>query len=304
MSLVRVCCRFVGLMEKLVAIENHYTMTRSNELNWSESPFKQKKIDHLFHYTTEFERLLKILKNGFSPSYCYENIDEYEYYIPMVSFCNIPITDVQLYMRYGEYGIGINLEWARKQTISPVVYIHDSTPFRGLHRRINQILLNDYVFHSVKRKIEGASTGNEMDDNKDSDFIQKLKYINDQTVPAIQFFKNWKTVHKGVEIITYHEREWRFIPILENNYRLIGSSTLPEFTQLKNDNYKPKPHFPEFSLKFDSIENLRYIIVKDVSEREIAIEKLEHIFGKKALVESILAGKLLIVTSDTVRNDF
>lgn len=189
-----------GAVSNVVTIEDHNTMTETTEYQVAKPSFKQKKISHLFHYTTEFDILLNIIENGFSPSYCYENIDELEYYIPMVSFCNIPITDVQLYMRYGEYGIGIDLEWARKRSISPVVYIHDSTPFKGLHRRINEILLNNYLFKSLQSLTLEITDGEENDKKKEEEnnFIKSLKSINDETVPAIQFFKNWKTMHEGV----------------------------------------------------------------------------------------------------------
>lgn len=99
--------------------------------------FNQKKVNLVFHYTKKLEFLLNILKDGFQPSYCYEKINDLEYYIPMVSFCNIPLTDVDDYMRYGKYGIGLSLDWAIRNGISPVVYIHENTPFANLHKQIN-----------------------------------------------------------------------------------------------------------------------------------------------------------------------
>src|SRR5659263_94182 len=100
-------------------------MTLKIDTKTIKNEFNQKKINHIFHYTSNFDVLLKILKNGFEPSYCAERINDVEYYIPMISFCNIPLRDVDLYMRYGKYGIGMSLEWAEENSISPVVYIHN-----------------------------------------------------------------------------------------------------------------------------------------------------------------------------------
>src|SRR5689334_2541951 len=108
-----------------------------------ETNFTQKRINHIFHYTTSFDSLIGILSNGFVPSYCQEEITDLIYLIPMVSFCNISIRDVDLYMRYGNYGIGMSVNWAIKNRISPVIYIHETSPFNNLDREINYILLQD-----------------------------------------------------------------------------------------------------------------------------------------------------------------
>lgn len=148
-----------------------------------ENDFNQKKVNHIVHYLDNFKILLKILKDGFAPSYCLENTISSEYYIPMVSFCNIPLKDVDQYMRYGKYGIGMSLDWALKNGISPVVYIHENTPFKDFSKKL---------FYSCLNKND----------------INYFDVILNATLPTIQFFKNWKTIYKGKEIITYHEREW------------------------------------------------------------------------------------------------
>jgi hypothetical protein len=190
------------------------------------SSFNQKKINHIFHYTHEFESLQKIIENGFSPSYCKEVIDEIDYFIPMVSFCNIPLKDVGLYMHYGDYGIGLQLDWAIRNSISPVVYIHENTPFKSLHRKINEVLIRKSVDEVLMSKInhnQSLNETNQLNQKEEFEFIELLKTINNITVPALQFFKNWKTTYKGKEILTYQEREWRFIPNLAENKRIITS---------------------------------------------------------------------------------
>lgn len=61
--------------------------------------FKQKKINHIFHYTASVESISAILNNGFAPSYCKEEIADLTYLIPMVSFCNMPIPLFDMFRR-------------------------------------------------------------------------------------------------------------------------------------------------------------------------------------------------------------
>lgn len=160
-----------------------------------EIEFNQKKINHIFHYTNSFEILMKILRNGFAPSYCSEKINDIEYFIPMVSFCNIPLKDVDNYMRYGKYGIGMNLDWAVNNGISPVIYIHENTPFRELHSQINFIHLMNLANKMLGDKFKEITDNieNKKDYSNDETII---KDINNITVITLQFFKNWKAKYQ------------------------------------------------------------------------------------------------------------
>lgn len=215
-----------------------------------ENDFSQKKVNHVVHYLDNFEILLKILKDGFAPSYCLENINSSEYYIPMVSFCNIPLKDVDQYMRYGKYGLGMSLDWALKNGISPVVYIHENTPFKDISKKL---FSSGLYKHNI--------------DNYD--------IILDATLPAIQFFKNWKTNYKGKEIITYHEREWRYIPDLDDDKVLAPY----EFNEMKTSHFIKKPHLPLYSINFD-IEEIRYIVINNENQRTKVINSLKKKYGK------------------------
>lgn len=261
--------------------------------------FNQKKINHIVHYLDNFDILLKILKDGFAPSYCLERINDFDYYIPMTSFCNIPLKDVDLYMRYGKYGIGMSLDWALKNSISPVVYIHETTPFRELHSKINKIhlfkmakkLFDNEVLEIMEKKVEEFDY---------SEYDKTLQEINDVTVPAIQFFKNWKTNYKGKEIVTYHEREWRYIPKLENN-RLLSSE---DFQLMKKNKFFKKPHLPEYTLTLNSINEIRYVLIKNEEQRKKVLKVLITKFGEDDVINSILSGQLMIINDDLIRNDF
>ncbi|MCU4173937.1 abortive infection system antitoxin AbiGi family protein [Carboxylicivirga sp. N1Y90] len=238
------------------------------------SEFKQKKINHIFHYTRRYDWLKKILDSGFAPSYCHENISEFEYFIPMVSFCNIPLKDVDNYMRYGKYGIGMSMEWAVRNSISPVIYIHEQTPFQ-----------NFYSLFSSYRKYD-----------------QTLSF-QDMSIKVVQYFKNWKTQYRGNEIITYHEREWRYIPNLNGKKPIIKVDD-HEFKDYQDKNKIKKPHFPEKALKINSISDLKYITVKDEKQRFEILDLLKLKFTDKSVTEALVGGQLLILTIDQLHNDF
>lgn len=269
--------------------------------------FKQKRINHIFHYTQNSETLISIIKNGFAPSYCVENITDLTYLIPMVSFCNISIRDVDLYMRYGNYGIGLTIDWALKNRISPVIYIHENSPFNNLHRQINKILLwdllNRQVADAVKQFDESSAKGEAYNYQSDERYTKLLSDINKLTVPALQFFKNWKTHYNGIEIITYQEREWRFIPELSEQEKKIILSTETEFVNYDKA-VKSKPHLPEYSLQIESINDIRYIIINNEEERSIIFQSLNDKFGEKNVHEAIFNGTLVVLTDQQIRNDF
>lgn len=266
-----------------------------------ENSFHQKKVNHIFHYLNNFENLLKIIKEGFAPSYCKEVINEVEYYIPMVSFCNIPLRDVDLYMRYGKYGIGMSLEWALRNSISPVIYIHENTPFKELHTN----LLKASFFNLTRVKIPNLlkAKAENRDDNTDYDlYYRNIDEIMNISIPTLQFFKNWKTTYKGQELTTYQEREWRFVPELEQGTRILTKNQPGYESFMKN--LGSKPHLRNLSLSIDFIQDLRYVITKDEKQSERVRKTLIGKFGDKNVYNAVVSGKLMIMNDETIFHDF
>lgn len=287
-------------------LTSQQTKTDERNLNRMGTTFSQKRINHIFHYTQSFDTLTNILRAGFIPSYCEEKITDLTYLIPMVSFCNISIRDVDLYMRYNNYGIGLTIDWALRNRISPVIYIHETSPFNNLHRQINEILLWDLVNRqmddAVKQFEEAQAKGEPYNYQADGKHTKLLADINQLTVPALQFFKNWKTDYKGNEIITYQEREWRYIPELTEEKKIILSSE-PEFESYNKD-VKPKPHLPEHVLQISSVADLRYIIIRTEEDRNGIIQCLNERFGDQNVLQALVNGALILLTDEQVRNDF
>lgn len=267
----------------------------------NESEFRQKKIKHVFHYTKQFKFLKAIINNGFVPSYCFEKISDSNYLIPMVSFCNIPISHVSNYMRYGKYGIGMSMDWAMNNAISPVIYLHKNTPFKkfvdSLHKfnvkQLVRMMMNNSMseIHNIKHPHLGWPV------NQDD-----FDMINEINIKLIQFFKNWKTEYKGNQIITYQEREWRYVPDVEKNS--IISENEDEFEIFQNKDLKPKPHFPQHCLVIDSINDIRYIIVRQESQRIKILDVLHRKFGKENVIEAVVSGSFNILTEEAIHDDF
>ncbi|MBL0709893.1 MAG: hypothetical protein JJV99_02585, partial [Colwellia sp.] len=83
----------------------------------------------IIHYTNSIDILTSILQEGFRIRYCSEilrlgNKGHSKAAHPMVSFCDIPLSDsIQHFEAYGEYGIGLSKKWAVNNGINPVIYI-------------------------------------------------------------------------------------------------------------------------------------------------------------------------------------
>ena len=82
----------------------------------------------LFHFTNSIDVLFNILEEGFWPRYSKETgwgeEGKVQFAIPMVSFCNIPLSQIGEHINYyGSYGIGLSMSWiVKKKEIQPVTY--------------------------------------------------------------------------------------------------------------------------------------------------------------------------------------
>ena len=88
----------------------------------------------LFHFTSGIHRIISILKHGFfKPNLSLEDLSfleiEEKVAIPMVSFCDIPLSQTKAHMRvYGYYGIGLSKLWGKMNGVSPVLYTYQGSP--------------------------------------------------------------------------------------------------------------------------------------------------------------------------------
>jgi len=267
----------------------------------SKDPYKyeQKKIDHVFHYTSYFPDLQNIVKKGFIPSYCKEKIANKEYLTPMVSFCNIPIGEVDKYMRYGKNGIGMSLEWAIKNGLSPVTYTHKNSPYNSILNNLSLIRIQfdlDKAFDGKTINIFG------IDPVKESG-LDKKSLSQAVNLKILQFLKNWETTYKGEKVVTYQEREWRYVPVEKTIFPLLAKGDVG-YENFLDKKIKPKPHFPEYPLEISSIDDIKYIVVTTKLQRTKIIKTLNTRFSKEITTLALLNGTLSILTAGQIRNDF
>lgn len=288
--------------------------------------FNYKNVNHIIHYLPKLEYIKEIIKNKIlHPSYCNEHFDGKNILIPMISFCNIPIIDVNHFMYYGNYGLGFSIDWAIKNNISPVIYAHENSDFVKLPNYINSST-ETVETHLKLIDILNRLSMNEnilLKDINDNDIKNDFESLIKISNRFIQFSKMWKNeVEFGIDmtykdniilkdiiknkktINSYNEKEWRFVPNFndDNCYKDI---IFQESKEYKNIKLKPKPHVKktEYSLKFE-LEDLRYIIVNESLEVNDLINTLNISFNENAVNNRIKSGELLILPKESLKNDF
>ena len=216
----------------------------------------------LIHFTDRLEYLKGILKDGFRFSYCREeypkalvnNIKNQEkkdfiptncclnenicntVLIPMVSFCDIPLTRSNVHaQKYGYYGVGIDRELARDiyPQLMPVQYM-SSERFR--------LALNDIsVIFAESENIN--------------------RQINDSVKLIIGTTKVYSTLRKESDVLCYEEREWRVIHS-DNGITEWGWGLEDRWKEAYNDRLHSNP----------DLAYLSFIVVED-SEGAIIVEE-------------------------------
>jgi len=227
--------------------------------------------NNVSHFTKKFSTLLKILENGFRPSFCNEspiyrkeyeelealtrlleielpNINDVE--IPMVCFCDFPIKHSYKHRKlYGMYGIGLTKRWAISNWITPVTYVAENTK-------------NHSTLYSIYSQIERAKNFHRDDqcNNPDNPHLIIMESSFYRFLDYVKPYYNLKENRKY-----YDEREWRYIP--------------DHFTQEDLEN-------PERYFKYQ-FKDLYQITVTSADERRQVIKLLRNKFsmGSKKIIK-------------------
>ncbi len=156
----------------------------------------------LFHFTKTIDNLESILRRGFEPNYSLENmesvLDDFQIAIPMVSFCDIPLSQIHNHVdTYGCYALGLSKNWGKKKRINPVLYTY-----------------------------KGAAIANHIKSFLDKITLDKITNDpNDDVIVPVRDFFNFIKLYEGVlpqkdkkggKILFYDEREWRYVPIIDD----------------------------------------------------------------------------------------
>ena len=243
----------------------------------------------LFHYTKNLEYLLSILLNGFEFRNITESIPcldesifeqkgieykELEISHKAICFCDIPLSMAKNHINeYGEYSIGLKKEWAIRNGITPIRYVHKKTPdainnilYVTINKNKHMEMYGDTIIENLLKelildgsidKVEYLNTMNSLplwSQTLIQTFADIYKDFESHIIKQSAFYRvyegAWKDRKTGQEIkrTFYNEREWRAI---------------------KDD----KTH-----LAF-SVDDISKIILKDANEIDYLIDKLKE-FGK------------------------
>lgn len=187
----------------------------------------------LFHFTRKLDTLKQIVENGLRFSYAFEKysaqiIANYEYpysgdvvnkvyedtgvAIPMVSFCDIPITRANSHMdKYGEYMIGLNKDammYLYEPILNPVLYIHSNNLLQAVdelgivHAETTRNLFNAIFENPKNVNLETFEENNNL--RKD------LKPLIDRRFYCSFILGLVKPIYdQQTKVCYYDEREWR-----------------------------------------------------------------------------------------------
>ena len=252
----------------------------------------------IIHYTKELSGLESIIKSkGFRICYCSEKVNtrggqSYAFAIPMVSFCDIPITDYKKHFYhtkgkkrgyYGDYGIGLNKAWASKCGLNPVSYIdYNSFTGTGLRKCV------EYFLNS-----KSSSSKNPISNSDINELLQIALYAKNYQGELII---NGQLEDKKYKF--YDEREWRFVPKssdIKNNEILLDISDYEADKDKFNDAIK------DCLLNF-SLNDISYIIVNSESEIEYIVDLLKKETGTDDKLFKKIVTK--IFTNEQILADF
>ncbi|MBS1537662.1 MAG: hypothetical protein JST20_07945 [Bacteroidetes bacterium] len=231
--------------------------------------------DSIFHFIKRRDWLLRILKEkSFKARYVYEELPDIQFHvgIPMKCFCDIPLGVIKKHLsHYGKFGIGISKEFAKRNTLSPVIYVHQKSD--TMLRYLRSIKKTEFV------------------KNRDS----LLPYFKlDET------FSNGSDGRKLTKRL-YDEREWRWIP-KEPKFEDFTNFTEEEIRneRLEIVNEELEKDKNKYILPFE-YSDITYIFVQQENDVDNVIEQI-----RKIKVQQIHQDRLIskIVTARQIERDF
>jgi hypothetical protein len=236
----------------------------------------------LFHFTDKIENVINILENEFRPHFCLEDLniiapdlgymEELEFAIPMVCFCDIPLSQARVHMQnYGKYGIGLSKEWGKRNNISPMLYAYENS---AIIFGVRQMLERTVGF-GLDNVFFGPDLG-----VKNLDLIDKILGDIQRIACFIKPYegKLWRNGKYTDKIRFYDEREWRFVPKLPEEI-LPHRLTKAEYSDPKQKNSANEKLRENSVLKFEP-SDIKYIIVQKENEIIDIIKEIERIKRK------------------------
>jgi hypothetical protein len=283
------------------------------------------RTSSIYHYTREFRNLKSILVEGIRPNFCFEfypnpKDDDYGIGIPMVSFCDIPLTRIYNFSKkYGSYGIGFKKKWGVNNMINPVLYVTSESLNTSLYklsrsRKILTVAKNEYLEqfgicdpNSIKKTI--PLYGNE----HGKEILRNVILLNSSEYAFYHLHGFSKCVPNILEIDSvYEENEWRYLVRDEEGHKWFWD--LKDYQRWRgierypNGRKTPKPNSGIPPLTF-TVDDINYIIVKNEEQIPPLIDFL-HILNNIGGSEKLLSDsdkKILltkIISLEVIDHDF
>lgn len=276
------------------------------------------RTSSVFRFTKDFELLKRIIRDGIIPNFCEEDLSfgdvEFCVGIPMASFCDIPITLLDEHnSRYGNYGIALSKDWAKKNGLTPVMYIANDDVLQSVyhHYQQNRKILDWYHRDEVKAKlrkdtvIKGFPLG---------DYVKMLNAEQEHAVNThiIGYLKKYEGIYNKKPINNYEENEWRYlVPDEKGTEWFWTKEKYMEWRFPGGDKTVKKPlpseELKKHTLEFD-VSDIKYILVKDDEFKARVIEfiKVLKTIGGRKLTSGKANEDLItrIITLDQVKMDF
>lgn len=258
----------------------------------------------LFHFTDKIKNVIGILKEGFKPHFCLEDLnfilpdeptEDLEWAIPMVCFCDVPLSQSTNHRKtYGNYGIGMSKKWGMQEEnkISPVLYAYHKSA----------------ITHSLLWMwIEGRELLNQEQDDADhtSTFHDHLHGVYCFT--KLYKGKRWINMDKrysNEDVRFYDEREWRFVPMHENRFEYV----LPKnefLDMLKQNDVNHELDRETGKLPFLNFEpsDIEYILVTEEREINHIVKEIEQNTNKYSNDDiKLLSSK--VISAKQIDEDF
>lgn len=250
----------------------------------------------LFHFTDSIIKLKSILKNEFYPRYSLESypLDPEESSIlevgvPMVSFCDIPLSSVKEHVKlYGHYGIGMSKDWAEKKKLNPVLYFYNGS---DLSLNIRDMFINACNALGV----DGKPTQEELRIVVKG-FFRMFMYIK----PFKGDFKRYGNTHRDIKF--YDEMEWRYVPPTSEEHDGIKHGLDKEIFKDQKILDEENKKLYEAKLSFEP-HDIKYIIVnkeREISDMVNALKEIKLKYGPPII--EILTSR--IITYKQIDEDF
>lgn len=247
----------------------------------------------LIHFTNDKEKLKSIFLENFRVGFCKENPTVGGFgtscYVPMVSFCDIPLSQIKEHIsKYGEYGIGLTREWGIRNKLNPVLYLEPKSLLSESYRAAA-----NYFLRRASQEKDLAATSDE--------YFRAVVALGE----ILSYTKNYQGEllrGDGTRVANYRfsdEREWRYVLPSQGGVTPIMSE---ETFASDAGKQRARGLIDRARLEFEP-NDIRYVIIKDDSEIHEFISHLRAAKRQKYSEEDIDRLTTRILTTEQIHQD-